>query len=229
MRSRIVPLYFAFVLLACVVLQAQDGEYLFKTYCAICHEPGNGEEARGPSRNILKQMTAERILDVMEKGAMKAQAAERSRIQRHVLAEYLSGKKLGSAPLDLIPKSAFCESAAPNFNNSPTGPAWNGWGATVTNTRFQAAQAAGLTENDVPKLKLKWAFGFPGASSGGTQPVVVGGRVYIATAEGDVYSLDATSGCVYWSYQAEAGIRSALTIAKNPQGMLTAYFGDQSA
>src|SRR5215470_15640993 len=126
MKSRI-ALFFAVVWLASVAGQAQDGEYLFKTYCAICHEPGNGEEARGPERSVLKQMIAEHILDVLEKGSMKAQAAERSRIQRHVLAEYLSGKKLGSAPLDLIPKSAFCKSTAANFSDSPTSPAWNGW------------------------------------------------------------------------------------------------------
>jgi polyvinyl alcohol dehydrogenase (cytochrome) len=229
MKSRIVLKCIALVLLTSGALLAQDGEYLFKTYCAICHEAANGEEARGPEREVLRKMTAEHILDVMEKGAMKAQAAERSRSQRHTLAEYLSGKPLGSAPLDLIPRSAFCSNGTGAFSNSPTGPAWNGWGATLTNTRFQSGEAAGLTENDVPRLKLKWAFGYPGASSGGTQPVVVGGRVYVATAEGDVYSLDAKSGCVHWSYQAEAGIRSAITIAKNAQGKLTAYFGDQSA
>src|SRR5678816_3245536 len=73
-------------------LQAQDGEFLFKTYCAICHEPSKGEEARGPERDVLKQMTPEHILDALERGAMKAQAAERSRAQRRILAEYLSGK-----------------------------------------------------------------------------------------------------------------------------------------
>jgi polyvinyl alcohol dehydrogenase (cytochrome) len=231
MKSRILLqcVVFVCVSLTSVAAQAQDGEYLFKTYCAICHEASNGEEARGPSRDVLKQMTAERILDVMEKGAMKAQAAERSRIQRHILAQYLSGKPLGSAPLDLIPKSAFCSNSGGSFTNSPTGPAWNGWGASITNTRFQSADAAGLNENNVTRLKLKWAFGYPGASSGGTQPVVVGDRVYVATAEGDVYSLDAKSGCVHWSYQAEAGIRSAITIAKNAESKLTAYFGDQSA
>src|ERR1051325_2629315 len=120
MKSRIV-LLFMLVLRVSAAAYAQDGEYLFKTYCAICHEPGNGEEARGPSRDVLKQMTAEHILDVMEKGAMKAQAAERSRIQRHVLAEYLSGKKLGEAPLDLIPRDAFCKSTAANYTDSPAG------------------------------------------------------------------------------------------------------------
>ena len=40
-------------------------------------------------------------------------------------------------------------------------PMWNGWGDDASNRRFQNAKAAGLTAADVPKLKLKWAFGFP--------------------------------------------------------------------
>ena len=36
--------------------------------------------------------------------------------------------------------------------------AWGGVSPGVTNSRFQDAKAAGLAENDVPKLKLKWAF-----------------------------------------------------------------------
>jgi polyvinyl alcohol dehydrogenase (cytochrome) len=174
-------------------------------------------------------MTPEHILDVLERGAMKAQAAERSRAQRRILAEYLSGKAFGNAPPDLIPKSAFCRNAGTAFNNSPTGPSWNGWGATVTNARFQQAQAAALPAADVPRLKLKWAFGYPGATSGGTQPVVVGGRVYVGTAEGDVYALDSETGCVYWTFQAEAAVRTAINIAKQADGKLAAYFGDQSA
>ena len=38
---------------------------------------------------------------------------------------------------------------------------WNGWGNDNSNTRFQPAAQARLTAADVPKLKLKWAFGFP--------------------------------------------------------------------
>src|SRR5437016_12045655 len=99
----------------------------------------------------------------------------------------------------------------------------------MTNARFQSAEAAGLTANDVPRLKLKWAFGYPGASSGGTQPVVVGGRLYVGTAEGDIYSLDAKTGCVHWRFQTEAGVRSAISIGKIGDGKLAAFFGDQSA
>jgi polyvinyl alcohol dehydrogenase (cytochrome) len=175
----------------------------------------------------MKQMTPEHILAVLEQGVMKAQAAERSRAQRRSLAEYLSGKAIGSHP-DLIPRSAFC-SGGGSFNTSISGPAWNGWGATITNSRFQPGAAAQLAAADVPRLKLKWAFGYPGASSGGTQPVVVNGRVYVGTTEGDLYSLDAGSGCVYWTFQADGGIRSAVSIGKTPDHTLAVYFGDQSA
>src|SRR2546426_7662179 len=84
-------------------LQAQDGAYLFKTYCAICHEAANV-----PGRDVLRQRTPEHILQVLETGSMKAQAAERSRAQRRVLAEYLSEKRFASPPGDVIPRSAFC-------------------------------------------------------------------------------------------------------------------------
>jgi polyvinyl alcohol dehydrogenase (cytochrome) len=227
MRFRTLLFSVCFVIAARVPLQAQqDGAYLFKTYCAICHE---ASETRAPARELMKQMTPEHILEVLEKGVMKAQAAERSRVQRRTLAEYLAGKAFGSASPDLISRSAFCSANTGAFNNTPDGPAWNGWGVTMTNTRFQPAVAAQLTPENVPRLKLKWAFGYPGATSGGTQPVVVGGRVYVGTAEGDLYSLDAKTGCVHWIFEADAGIRSAISIGKTDGGKLAAYFGDQSA
>jgi len=217
----------AALLSATPLLAQEDGEYLFQTYCAICHEPAPGEEVRAPGRDVLKQMTPEHILQVLETGGMKVQAAERSRAQRRALAEYLAGKVFGNAPPDIIPRSAFCSNPAPGQTAGE--PEWNGWGATITNTRFQTASVAGLTADDVPRLKLKWAFGYPGATSGGTQPVVVGGRLYVGTAEGDVFALDAKRGCIYWTFQTDAGVRSPVTIAKTADGKTAAYFGDQSA
>jgi polyvinyl alcohol dehydrogenase (cytochrome) len=216
------------LLVACLspAAHAQDGPTLFKTYCAACHESG---DPHVPSRDVLAQLSPEQILQALEKGAMKAQAAERSRAQRRVLAEYLSGKPLNSESLNPIPKTAFCSTGTRAFSNSLNGPAWNGWGVTVTNPRFEPAETAGMTPQDVPRLKLRWAFGLPGASSGGTQPVVVGGRVYVADAEGDLFALDARSGCIDWTIAVEAGIRSAIVTGKFGTGGLAAYFGDQAA
>src|SRR5438046_5845404 len=121
---------------------------------------------------------------------MIAQGAERRRAERRVLAEYLSGKSLDEMA-NPIPKSAFCQSSDRGFAKAASGPSWNGWAVTAQNTRFQPAGAAGLPPEDVPKLKLKWAFGFPGATSASAQPVVFAGRVYVGSWEGDLYSLDA--------------------------------------
>ena len=40
------------------------------------------------------------------------------------------------------------------------------------------------------------AFGYPGATSAGTQSTVVGGRVEVGSAEGELYSLDVKTDCV---------------------------------
>src|SRR2546422_9890028 len=120
-------------LTAMPLLAQEDGAYLYKIYCAICHE-ATDSEARAPGRAVLRQMTPEHILQVLETGVMKTQAAERSRTQRHVLAEYLSGKPFGSAPPDIIPRTAFCTNSATPLSDKPNSSEWNGWGVTITNT-----------------------------------------------------------------------------------------------
>jgi hypothetical protein len=95
--------------------------------------------------------------------------------------------------------------------NSPVGrleasPVWSGWGGAANatnNARFQTKANAGLASTDVPKLKLKWAFGLPGATSMYSQPAVAFGRVFLGGDNGMVYSLDAKTGCLYWAYQAD--------------------------
>jgi len=209
------------------VASQNDGAALFKTYCAMCHD-GAAADAQAPRLDTLRQLSAEQVLAALERGSMRARAAERSRAQRRTLAAYVSGKPLASSDA-AMPKSAFCSTATEPPQKALAGPAWNGWGLGIGNTRFQAAPAAGMTTEQVPRLALKWAFGFPGASSAGTQPVIVAGRVYVATAEGELYVLDAKTGCVYWTLEVEASVRSAITLDEQADGALVAYFGDQSA
>ena len=89
---------------------------------------------------------------------------------------------------------------------------WNGWGRDLANSRYQPEPA--LRASDVPRLGLKWAFGYPGSGVSG-QPTVVDGRVFVASPTGRVYSLDAKSGCIYWSYEVGAGVRTAMTIGES--------------
>lgn len=200
---------------------------LFGTYCAICHE-GPGANPQAPRLEVMRRMTAEQVLAALETGSMRARAAERSRAQRRALAEFASGKPVESGSVARMPASAFCGVSA-SRPASLAGPTWNGWGHGLTNARFQPVSVARLTANDLPRLTLKWAFGFPGATSAGTQPVVTGGRLYVATAEGEVYALDARTGCVHWTLEVEAAIRTAIVLDQRADGRLVGYFGDQAA
>src|ERR1700761_3814024 len=89
---------------------------------------------------------------------------------------------------------------------------WNGWGHGVENTRYQPEQAIRAT--DVSRLALKWAFGYPGAGAVSGQPTIVDGRGFVAGAAGQVYSLDAKSGCTYWRFDTDAHAFSAIAIAE---------------
>src|SRR2546428_8882061 len=112
----------------------------------------------------------------------------------------------------------------PPLTDPAAGPHWNGWGAGVTNTRFQPADQARLNAADVPKLKLKWAFGIPNVMQARSQPAVAGGRLFMASDSGAVYALDPKTGCTYWTFKAQAGIRAAISV-----GPRAIYFADTKA
>ncbi len=118
----------------------------------------------------------------------------------------------------------------PLVNDIGSTPSWNGWGADSANTRYQTASAAGLTALSIPKLSLKWAFGFPGARAVSGQPAVAGGRVFVSSDNGYVYSLETATGCVYWSFHADAAVRSAVVVERPGAGKAYAvFFGDARA
>ncbi len=57
---------------------------------------------------------------------------------------------------------------------------------------------------------------------------MVGGRVFVSDDTGMVYSLDANTGCIYWTFKADAGVRAAVSI-KPAKPSAIAYVGDLSA
>jgi polyvinyl alcohol dehydrogenase (cytochrome) len=57
---------------------------------------------------------------------------------------------------------------------------------------------------------------------------VVGGRVFIPSQTGTVYSLDADTGCTRWGFQAASGIRSGVTIGE-ANGTTAVFFSDGGA
>jgi len=102
---------------------------------------------------------------------------------------------------------------------------WTGWSPSSTNDRFQSA--AGLTVDQVQKLKLKWAFGFEGDNIVFAQPSVIGNNLFVGSASGKVRAMDARTGCTHWTFQAESAVRPAIAIV--PVGKTHALlFGDRA-
>ncbi len=150
-------------------------------------------------------------------------------MERRAVAEFLSGKALGG---DVTGATVGRCTAQPAFPMHPDHqPTWTSWGVNIRNTRFQPPEQAGLTASQVPHLVLKWAFGFPDATSAWSQPTIFGGRLFVGSHNGTVYSLDAKSGCIYWTYSARSSVRSAFVIGPRGSGGRTyaVYFGDTAA
>jgi polyvinyl alcohol dehydrogenase (cytochrome) len=88
---------------------------------------------------------------------------------------------------------------------------WNGWGRDLDNTRYQPEPA--IRAMDVPRLALKWAYGYQRGTEFG-QPTMVDGRLFVTSSAGRIYALDAKTGCTYWTYDAPAGSRTAISIGE---------------
>src|SRR5579864_3313631 len=197
----------ALFLAACACAQnpaAPNGKALFEKSCAVCHRPG--AENRAPLPDALAQLSQQAIVAALETGAMKTQGASLTPAERVAIARFLS-KDAG--PRTTSAASNVC--AAGEKLNSIEG--WNGWGIDLVNSRFQPAKAAGITADDVPRLKLAWAFGFPDTLTVFGQPTIAGGRLFFGSADGIVYSLNAHTGCVYWTFKAPAQVRTPITLA----------------
>lgn len=210
-----------FVLITCSPAWGQDGAFLFQINCASCHRPQSG--TRAPLPDALRQMSRQSILAALETGKMKFQGSLLKPEERTVLADFLGVPDVpGSSP-----QASFCSAdARPSNGDFASQVSWNGWGVDLANSRFQPARAAGLDGEQVPRLKLRWAFGLPRATTAFGQPTIVAGRLFLGSADGTVYSLDAKTGCIWWTYKALGTVRTAVTL--DPKGR-AAYFGDMEA
>jgi polyvinyl alcohol dehydrogenase (cytochrome) len=191
--------------------QAPDGNAVYQKACATCHAQPAADN-RAPNREALGQFAPESILTALTTGNMYRQGLDLSEAERRAVAEFLAGRAFGTpAPLSNVGR---CTTPAPPILDPVKGSNWNGWGGTATNTRYVPLEKGGITAPLVPQLKLKWAFGFPGVTAARAQPVVIGGTLFIASESGDVFALNAKTGCTYWAYHAKSGIRTAVSVGQ---------------
>ena len=225
MKTRFVTFVLMFVLCSAARVTAQEpaGASLFEAQCAACHTPPGVE--RAPTLEVLRERSPEAIVAALTDGVMALQGLSLSNAQRLVVAEFITGRSVSADAT--VASAGLCQST-PAMVDPLGGPHWSGWGVGGENLRFQTAENAGLDFNQVPNLTLKWAFGFPETTSAWAQPAVAGGRLFVGSQNGDIYALDARTGCGHWTYSARTGVRTAISVGPWGDGHAL-YFGDIGA
>ena len=199
--------------------ESHPGAALYDRHCATCHDTG---VVRAPARNILQLLSPDAMLTALTSGLMRQQAAMLSEQERRDIVTYLVGEPDGS-----VAELVRCEQGASPFrwNESPPGVHW---GQRLDNTRWIDAATAGLAADDLEALSIRWIFDYPGASRARSQPSIAGGAVHVGSQSGTVYALDRHTGCVRWTYEAGAEVRTGLTIPawSDDADVAVAYFAD---
>ena len=212
---------------AAAPVQEVDGEAIYREHCATCHATAT----RAPKFEVMRRLPAAFVLRSMELGKMRFQGMMRTGAERRAVSEYITGKTLPPVTEKDPTVAGFCSDAPGAFPAAHAAAAWNGWGVDETNSRFQPSEAAGLSAEQVATLKVKWVFGLP-MDYQTSQPTVVGGRVFVGSLGGHVYSIDAKTGCLYWAKKPKAGVRASVVIGRLPDTdppRYAAYFGDIEA
>ena len=201
-----------------------DGAALYAARCAGCHDNASD---RTPSREVLARNPPSFILATLRNGTMAPMAAGLSHAEMAAIARHLSTiEQQPKALADIDPKliwgdgvegtpldAPLCAKPAPPLDLAASAQ-WNGWSVGKDNARFQPHP--GLAVRDLARLKLKWAFQYPGAKNG--QATVIGERLFVTSMSGAVYALNAKTGCVYWRHAAAAATRTSVSVAALPKG-----------
>ena len=205
----------------------EDGLTYFQTRCMSCHSE---HATKAPTARRIREMSPEQIYAVVSKPSRTEHDAGLTDPQKRRLSEFMGGyRQIGSVEAANPKNFPNACPANPPMRDPAQGPAWIGWGADTSNTRYQRTEDAGITKADVPKLKLKWAWGFPLGISAYNTPAVVSGRVFTGSDVGWIYSLDAKTGCYYWGHETGVTVRGALSVGPvTGQGnaKYAVYFGD---
>ena len=189
------------------------GAALYTTHCNHCHD---GTVPKAPHIVWLELMTPKTILAAMNEGIMQQQSSHLTDEERRHITEYLTLTPADSDTTTAIP---WCENRSLSAEKPP---AAIGWGHDTS--RYTSLAYGGIEKALVPGLKLKWSFVFPGALRARSQPSVGYEAIYAGSQDGTVYAFDLETGCVKWTFEASAEVRTGIVLTND--GPPLALFGD---
>lgn len=193
-----------------VLETAVHAETLYQDQCAVCHD---GTVPEAPRREALEMLPSRTLMAAMTTGIMAPQSARMSSFDKEILATYL-----GAAADDAERRSHEIPRCEGDLSFSGP-PVWSRWGGDVKNSRFRESNQTEITAETVENLTLKWAFGFPNAVRARSQPTATREAIFTGSQDGTVYAINPESGCVWWTYFAEAEVRVAPSIQTNSKGL----------
>ena len=196
---------------------------LYQERCAMCHD---NPQDRVPPLFLIRRRSAEDVIQTLTTGSMKQQAKGLSADEIRALAIHLTGKQPG-ATTNVNLSANLCEAKGGAITLN--GPQWNGWGRDLDNSRFQPQP--GIKAEEVSRLKVKWAWAHPGPMATG-QPTIIGDRLFVTTELGQIYCLNAQTGCTLWTMNAGAAVRAAMSVGSLPassKAKFAIYFGDEKS
>lgn len=202
--------------------QNSRGAALYGEHCARCHDV---PDTRAPPKSALEQMAVNRIIRTMDFGVMMSVTYMLDRADREAVAGYLGVPGEDRAPS----AAAMCTEQTIQLAMEQDSD-WNGWSPSANNTRFQAAP--GFSASDLVAFELDWAFGFEGDVNAFAPPAILGDELFVGSAGGSIYALDAESGCINWQFQSDGPVRTAMLVAPLDESSAAnghaVMFGDQS-
>lgn len=192
---------------------AARGAAVFAQRCATCHDHPRD---RIPPRAVLSLYSPDTIVLALTRGAMQPMAAGLSADEINSVATFLTGAAPGAQPRPSV-----------NRCSGPGGPVsvaaedWPTVAKDAAGSRYQSV--SGLRAEDIPRLRLKWAWSYGDSAPG--PAAVAGGRLFLVAGGGRIESLDAHTGCSYWSFDTGRLVRS-VSVGTLPAGKTAAVFGD---
>lgn len=203
--------------------ESLPGAITYHARCAQCHDRA---VYKAPAKSFLQFMAPDAIYSALAAGVMQVQAAQLTEAEKHAVANYLGDADLASAAT-VVPAPS-CGTPLPTAGDQPR---LDGWGVDLANSHAIPTSVARLPVAMIPRLKVKWAFAYPGAQRARSQPTVAMGMVYVGSQSGAVYALDAASGCLRWTFRASSEVRTPLVLSHDDSAgqhatRTLAFFGD---
>lgn len=173
---------------------------LYESRCAQCHDNPVG---RVPPRASLRYRPPEGVYQALLSGVMSPMTEGLEDHQIKSLVKLLTGREPKHIP---DPNSHRCTAASGAVVVDDED--WVSVHGDIQGHRFR--NSAAFNANSVNRLKLKWAYAYPGGAKG---PVTAAGNTLFLAGTGYVVALNADSGCVKWSYPIHSRTVRTVTVA----------------